>query len=1113
MFSLRLFWHKGNVNGIMRVLKKALLMGISVMMLFSAGCSVNTSARPASGLFISEVVSSNANSLVDPVLGNPDWLELCNSTESPINLLDYTIAESAQNKFVFPEITIDPGQYLVIYFCELADKTATDKICTGFKLDKSGTTLTLSAPKGRVQELKIPSLVTDISYGTDEEGVYKYFTAPTPGAANTTTAFESLEAMQSGEATLEITEVFPKAVSDAEPYAWMEVYNTGKEAVELSRYYVTDNLTDPTKARMPQMQLGAGEYALVKFTGEIGEGQAPLKISNDEACVAIMDSFGTAVDSITWDVNVIPGLSVGRSEDGSIVYYTKPTPQEKNGTDYTTNIGFTEGTGAIRINEILVNNTYSVIDADGDRSPWVELYNASDSPVNLSNYALSDNTDKILKWFLPDYELAPDSYVVIFLSGKDVKTDTEWHTNFKLGSSDRQLILTDLLAGMIQTVPIAEQVGNNISLGFSADGQYLYYPQPTPMAANVTQGFTQINAIDSTGSGGLKINEVATVSAAKSGDPDWVEIFNNTSDDVDLTGYYLSDSRNDLKKWPIAGMQISAGDYGVINKYDNDGESGRLTISLSGETIYLISPQGMVLDQFETGVLRPGLSRGLTSIDTQYVSAVFSAPTPGSKNEGETLSGYCAAPAFSVNGGYQSAPITLEMSTATQGADIYYTLDGSTPTQNATKYTGPVSLSTTQTVRAVAVAPGKLSSDETVATYLFGAKHSLPVVCLSMTESDLNWVFGSTVRKDKRERAGYVEYYEADGTLGIKFPAGFRVAGAGTRTYRQKSINLYLRGGYGMSSVTYPFFGDYDIKTFKSLSLRNMGQDHDSTRLRDAYFHMAVNGMNIDNMQSKFAVVYINGEYWGLYEFKENQNEDYLASKHGIDPDKVEMARNTYAFNGGSSANINKVFSVAKGSTADADRFAAYTELADSEYFMDYLIAVTYFNSSDFYNQKYAHTSDNALKWRPLFYDLDYGFKGDSAGRSIFGSLFNPNGLFVGKIDEFGMQTFVDTGLYYGFYKNREWRDQFVKRYAEVLNTVLTKEKMLALYDGMVASVKDEMPRTIEKWGKPSSMSKWENEVEKLRDCIEERREHAIDNLKSFFDLSDAQIRELFPNG
>ena len=107
------------------------------------------------------------------------------------------------------------------------------------------------------------------------------------------------------------------------------------------------------------------------------------------------------------------------------------------------------------------------------------------------------------------------------------------------------------------------------------------------------------------------INEVATVSAAKSDNPDWVEIYNNQSGDVDLSGYYLSDSRKDLTKWPITSSAVKAGGYAVIKNYTKDDTTGEIDIRSSGETLYLTSPAGVVLDQFETGVQRPGLSRGI----------------------------------------------------------------------------------------------------------------------------------------------------------------------------------------------------------------------------------------------------------------------------------------------------------------------------------------------------------------------------------------------------------------------------------------------------------------------------------------------------------------------
>lgn len=1089
--------------------KQIIIIAMLVMLVMSAGCSLETSSQPPSGLVISEVVSSNTNSLVDSVFGNPDWVELYNASDKAINLENYSISESVRNQYVFSDISIGPGEYLLVYCCEAIEGTDTDQCFTGFKLSKSGSKLTLTAPFATIQELTVPELETDISYGIGEDGKYMFFPSPTPGQANATQGFASLEEISTQQNdVLKISEILPQSVSDSDPYSWIELYNSGDKPIDLSNYYVTENLSDPKKAKLPNIELGAGEYTVLRFTGAEGDDEVPFKISAGETTVAVLNVFGIVVDRITWEAGLLAGISAGHGENGDVVYYTQPTPAQANSTNFTQSVSIADGVSDVSINEILLKNSYSIIDEDGERSSWVELRNTSGSAVNLGDYALSDDKNKLLRWRLPDTELAPDAYVILYLSGKD-RIENELHANFKLGSDETQLFLTNLASCTVQTVDLPAETKDNIAFGLSADGSWLYYPQPTPLAPNSTQGFTEIAAAG--GSSYLVINEVSSVSKAKSGDSDWVELYNGTPDDMDITGYYLSDSRSDLAKWPVGSASVSAGGYKVINRYEKEDASGELGISLSGETLYLSNAQGLVLDQFDTGVLRPGVSRGrLTDADTTSV-AFFSTPTPGEPNSGDTVSGYCAAPLFSAVGGYQTSPVTLEMSAATPNASIYYTLDGSTPSPGSTPYTGPITVSQTQTVRAIAIADGKLASEETVSTYLFiREKHSLPVVCLSMTESDLRWVFGSQVRQDKRERTGYVEYYEADGTLGVRFPAGFRIAGAGTRTHAQKSINLYLRGGYGQSEVTYPFFEGYNITTFKSLSLRNMGQDYASTRLRDAYFHMAVNGMNIDNMQTKFAVVYINGEYYGLYEFKENQNEDYLVSKYGIDRDKIDMARNEWTFVG--EKNIRHALNMSRGNMADADRFAEYTQIADSDYFMDYLIASTFFLSDDYYNQKYAHTSDNAIKWRPLFYDLDLALNSGITGFNL-GSFFNPSGLNVGQIREDGSQTFVDTGLYYAFRKNPEWCDAFVKRYAEVMNTVLTEEKLISLFDEMAESARTEMPRTIEKWGKPHSMNYWEDQVASMRQDLIGRRKYVISGLKKYFDLSDDEISELFPNG
>jgi len=1098
------------------LLKRVVSVFLALAMMFAAaGCAVPASAENTGGIVISEVVTSNSNSLKDPLFGQPDWVEIYNSADSPINLSGYTFSEGRNNTYTFPDIEIKPGEYLVVYCCAFAEGVETEALCTGFKLSKKGVTLTLSTPKETIQTLEVPELETDISWGLAADGTYKYF-IPTPGAANTTRSFASLDELKTTEkVALKITEVQPEGITDSEPYGWVELYNDGAEPIELSSLYITENLSNPTKARMPDMLLEPGAYAVLRFTGQTGAGELPFSIGADEHTLAVTNSMGAIVDMISWDSDIVPGLSVGPGSDGKVAYYTQPTPGEANGGPALESGSFAESTGDLRINELLLKNTFSAIDEDGERSAWVELYNASTGPVDLGNYALSDNGNRLLKWRLPSRQVNAGEYVLVFLSGKD-RTGAELHASFRLGAGETKLYLTQLNTGTFETADVPQDPQDNVSYGLSADGKWLYFPQPTPLAPNTTKGFAQISAAAGAASSGLMISEVAAVGTAKSGAMDWVEIYNGQDSDVDLSGYYLSDSRSNLKKWPIGPTTVKAGGYAVISKFSADGASGELGIRASGETLYLTGPTGVVLDQMPTGVLRPGLTWGVAGDGEDRKLALFTTPTPGAKNEGGTVSGYCAAPSFSVPGGYQSAPFTLEMSCTTEGAEIRYTTDGSTPTASSTLYTGPITISKPAdregvTVRAIAIAPGKLASDETVATYLFDEKHSLPVVCLSITKSDFQYVYSSVTRNQKYERPGYVEYYEADGTLGVRFPAGFRVAGASTRTYNQKSLNLYLRGGYGLSSVTYPFFGDYEIKTYKSLSLRNMGQDRALTCLRDAYFHTIANGLNILNMQSKFAAVYINGRYWGLYEFKENQNEDYLASKFGIDTEKVELVRSTKYAYVGTSAQINRLFDIAKASMGSETKWNEFMSLIDVDYFTDYLVFQTFICNSDYYNQKYTHTTDNKLTWRPMLFDLDWGLKGSNP-RAIAWGFFSPEGIT--NMDEMGNVTsYIDTGLFYALYKNTGWRDKFVKRYAEVMNTTLSTERLLSIYDEMVEAIRDEMPRQIKRWGSPSSLSSWENEVKKLRKCLKERRTYVIQDLKKKFGLSDARVAELWPNG
>ena len=95
------------------------------------------------------------------------------------------------------------------------------------------------------------------------------------------------------------------------------------------------------------------------------------------------------------------------------------------------------------INEFLTNNGSTIQDEDGDFSDWIELYNTTNSTVNLLNYSLSDDINNLNKWVFPEITLLPHSYLLVFASNKNRLDTTELHTNFKISSSGEELYLSN----------------------------------------------------------------------------------------------------------------------------------------------------------------------------------------------------------------------------------------------------------------------------------------------------------------------------------------------------------------------------------------------------------------------------------------------------------------------------------------------------------------------------------------------------------------------------------------------------------------------------------------------------------------------------------------------
>ncbi|MDL2258706.1 lamin tail domain-containing protein [Eubacteriales bacterium OttesenSCG-928-K08] len=1086
------------------------------------GCSgfpIFFGSKPTGGVLINEVVTSNSHSLTHELLGSPDWIELYNSSNKRLDLGGCGLSDNLRNpqKWVFPEgCSIGPKEYMIVYATKYDGELPKDVLCTGFGLSKSGESLYLTDTYVNIiDEVSIPALPADVSYARDNSESFGFCAFPTPGEKNAEDIKSSLAELSyvTGSGTLAISEVMPVNQSgllapDGRRYAWLELHNPSSEAVRLFEYYISDSNTNFFKWQLPDIMMQPGEYLIVYFYGKSGKENelfAPFKLGRDDSALYLSNGQGGVVDELSWETPAFENVAVINT--GTDERYTAfATPGEANST-----IAFSsmqpvpmEESDPIILNEVLVKNRYSIADRDGDRNEWVELYNRGSSACSLLGYYLSDDELEPAKWAFPDVVIEPGEYLIVFLSGKESSQD-ELHASFGLSSSDEVIMLTNLNGLSYDVIPLDPGITQNVSLGRDDLGQIRYFATPTPRAKNDSAAFETLGTLPTRNPNGVFVSEVSAVAAAKSGKQDWIELYNPTNHDISLAGWHISDDINEPYKYKIKNTSVAAKGYALLYASSHTSRQAESTlpfgISGSGDTIFLTDPNGILRDYFETGTLRAALSSG-RNVDNPTSGRVFyTTPTPGLPNTGGAYSGYAATPVFSRTELYFDEAFELKISCATPGASIYYTTDGSKPNSQSAKYTGPITISGNTPVRVIAIYDGLLNSEIVTHTYLREQKHTLPVVCINGDQADISSVYAAREKSERVEREMHMEYFESSGRLGVCAPIGLRASGASTLTAAQKSFTMFFRGGYGQSNVNYPFFEDYHITNFSSLVIRNSGQDRSNTRLRDSFISLLAEGLYIDNVATRPVVMYLNGKYWGIYDLNENQNQDFLASHYGVDPDAVDIIRRNVTALSGKNSDFKRVrsYGLNKDLSVQAN-FEEYCQWVDMDYVMDYLITQTFFANNDMFNQKYWRSQDNSVKWRPVLFDLDFSFSANNPTRDILYRYF----IREGVPSQDGSLTNMD--IFCGLKNNASWCDQFVARYVYVVEHHYSAERLTSSLDEFAALLRPEMDRHIKRWGSPNSVSTWENNVKAFRDCLEKRPANALKFVQKYFNVSDAQM-------
>jgi hypothetical protein len=813
----------------------------------------------------------------------------------------------------------------------------------------------------------------------------------------------------------------------------------------------------------------------------------------------------------------------------------------------------------IKINEIMSSNTQVIYDEDGDTPDWLEIVNHGDSEIDLSDYYLSESRTNLLKWQLPAIKLAPNRPFLVYASGKDRRqTQLHWYTIVDVGHNWKYFVPTSEPSTAWKTYNFSENGWSSGSSGIGfgdnddntviAAGQMSVFMRKKFSIAELRNlksillhmdyddGFVaHLNGKEICRAGmglagsAVNFNTAASSHEAKiytGGSPDvfdiseYINLLNAGENVLAIQVHNTSRNSSDLTAIPILSVgysnpvEINA----PVSQYVELGETHPHTnfkLSSSGETVIVTHKDGTVIDSIDYGIIPSNYSFGR---DINHIEkwGYFAEPTPGLINNTQIADDIVKGEVrFSITDMFLKWPQYLSLSGAMPGEEIRFTENGDEPTITSTKYQYGIQIDKNKVVRARIFKPGAISGKIASRTYLFEEKPTIPVVSI-LTDPENLWdnetgiyVLGDSYENQNPyyganfwedwEKPASIEMAGTDGKRMFALNCGIKIFGAWSRAHPQKSLSVFFRKEYGdpvLNDVRL-FKSKPNITSFKSFVLRNSGNDFGYTRFRDGMMTNLVKDMNSDIQAFEPVVLYLNGEYWGILNLREKINEDYIESNHGIDADKVDILEGNAGIVEGSNEGYLELLEFMR--TSNLANEADYNYVAneiDIDNFIDYQLSQIYFNNRDWpgNNIKYWQPQAENGKWRWITFDTDFGF-------GIYGDLDYMLNTVQFALEANGpnwpnppWSTFMLRKLV----ENKNFKDKFINRFADMLNTTFVGDKVIAKIDSIAAIVQPEIPRNAKKWNAPG-VSRWESSVQTMRNFGRERPQYMRNHLNQQF--------------
>jgi len=513
---------------------------------------------------------------------------------------------------------------------------------------------------------------------------------------------------------------------------------------------------------------------------------------------------------------------------------------------------------------------------------------------------------------------------------------------------------------------------------------------------------------------------------------------------------------------------------------------------------------------------------------------------------------------FSKAGGIYANAFELKM-TADPGYTIYYTTDGSDPIANGKKYSAPITIKnstgsagsltksiarkfsydapSSQIVGTVIKAYATNGSKKTnvvtnsyIVNSTFTSEYKLPTVSISLEPNDFATSSGIYVSvmnhpfDTKERKIAFCEMFDRSGKKVAGQYIELSMHGNGSLGNQQKSMRLYFKKDANPAVSDNPGKLKYDIfegrvfdvnnesiDSYKRLILRNSGNDCTSSMLRDALMQRICKDTNVDYMETQPASVFINGEFWGLYNIRERYGPKYFESHYGVSEENFTMLEapsplvtgnetSPYVVNDGVNGDekpFNNLVSYAKTHNLSNESYYNYVaNQLDIDSLIDFYICNVYFCNVDWpsnnvkvwRNKNPQDPSGLDTKWRFVLLDMDHG-----CGYA--------NDYKFNMMDRFNGGT-VLSDLMKALLSNNGFKQKLINRFNYLTENVFVANKMLPVLDKMANEIEPIITLHSNRWQTSGiSYQKWSTEINKIREFLTNRTTYAQKHFNEYFNL------------